>query len=86
MQRSSLGGMKADYLALVRRRQMYSGLMTIVFVAMLAAGFGLADSRNAGGFWDGLPKLFDFPTELLREAFEKIVGDARQSAGTTCPH
>ena len=66
-----LGGMKADYLALVRRRQMYSGLMTIVFVAMLAAGFGLADSRNAGGFWEGLPKLFDFPAELLSEAFEK---------------
>jgi len=67
----SLGGMKADYLALVRRRQMYSGLMTILFVAMLAAGFGLADSRNAGGFWEGLPKLFDFPAELLSEAFEK---------------
>jgi phosphonate transport system permease protein len=66
-----LGGMKADYLALVRRRQMYSGLMAIVFVAMLAAGFGLADSRNAGGFWDGLPKLFDFPAELISEAFEK---------------
>jgi len=66
-----LGGMKADYLALVRRRQMYSGLMMIVFVAMLAAGFGLADSRNAGGFWEGLPKLFDFPAELISEAFEK---------------
>lgn len=63
--------MKADYLALVRRRQMYSGLMMIVFVAMLAAGFGLADSRNAGGFWEGLPKLFDFPAELISEAFEK---------------
>jgi len=68
---AGLGGMKTDYLALVRRRQMYSGLMTIVFVAMLAAGFGLADSRNAGGFWEGLPKLFDFPAELIREAFEK---------------
>jgi phosphonate transport system permease protein len=66
-----LGGVKTDYLALVRRRQMYSGLMTIVFVAMLAAGFGLADSRNAGGFWEGLPKLFDFPAELISEAFEK---------------
>jgi phosphonate transport system permease protein len=67
----SLGSMKADYMALVRRRQMYSGLMTILFVAMLAAGFGLADSRNAGGFWEGLPRLFDFPAELISEAFEK---------------
>ena len=65
------GRMKSEYMALVRRRQMYSGLMMIVFVAMLAAGFGLADSRNAGGFWEGLPKLFDFPAELISEAFEK---------------
>lgn len=67
----SLGGMKADYMALVRRRRMYSGLMTILFVAMLVAGFGLADSRNAGGFWQGLSKIFDFPAELIREAVEK---------------
>jgi phosphonate transport system permease protein len=68
---NDIGDLRVEYLALVRRRRMYSGMVTILFVAMLAAGFGLADSRNAGGFWDGLPKLFDFPAELLREAFEK---------------
>lgn len=70
----SLGGAdgaKADYLALVRRRQMYTGLIVIVFAALLAGGFGLADSRNAGGFWVGLHKVFDFPTELVREAIGK---------------
>lgn len=66
-----LGGLKADYLALVRRRQMYSGVLLIVFVALLAAGFDLADSRNAGGFWSGLSRLFDFPTELVLEAIAK---------------
>ncbi|MBO6899642.1 MAG: phosphonate ABC transporter, permease protein PhnE, partial [Shimia sp.] len=28
--------------------------------------------RNAGGFWDGLHRFFDFPKEVLSEAIEKI--------------
>lgn len=58
-------------MALVRRRRMYSGLLILAFMVVLAAGFGLADERNAGGFWDGLPKLFAFPTELVGEAISK---------------
>ncbi|MVA96685.1 phosphonate ABC transporter, permease protein PhnE [Nitratireductor sp. CAU 1489] len=64
-------GLKVDYLALVRRRRMYSGLLLVLFVALLAGGFGLADSRNAGGFWGGLTQIFDFPVELMREAIDK---------------
>jgi phosphonate transport system permease protein len=67
----NLGGLKAEYIALVRQRRMYSGLITILFVMVLVAGFGLADSRNAGGFWQGLPKIFDFPAELISEAIDK---------------
>ena len=62
---------KTGYMALVRRRQMYSGLLIVAFVVVLAAGFGIADERNAGGFLDGLPKLFAFPTELVTEAVTK---------------
>lgn len=58
-------------MALVRRRRMYSGLLVVALVVVLAAGFGLADERNAGGFVDGLPKLFAFPTELVSEAISK---------------
>jgi phosphonate transport system permease protein len=64
-------GIKADYAALVRRRRMYTGILVVAFVVVLAAGFGLADERNAGGFVDGLPKLFAFPSELIAEAFAK---------------
>lgn len=63
--------LKADYMALLRRRRIYSGLLLIVFVALLSAGFNLADSRNAGGFMDGIGRIFDFPAELVREAVEK---------------
>ena len=64
-------GLKVDYLALVRRRRLYSALLLVLFVALLAGGFDLADSRNAGGFWSGLSQIFDFPVELVREAIDK---------------
>ncbi|WP_136683642.1 phosphonate ABC transporter, permease protein PhnE [Falsirhodobacter xinxiangensis] len=60
-----------DYLAAARRKRMYSGILLILFVAMLAGGFDLAQSRNAGGFLSGLSRIFDFPGELLAEAFQK---------------
>ena len=66
----AVNAIKTDYLADTRRKRMYSGLLLVFFFAALAAGFGLADSRNAGGFSDGLGHVFDFPTELVREAIE----------------
>lgn len=62
---------KADYAAMTRRKRLYSGVLVIVFVALLAAGFDIADRRNAGGFWVGLHKVLDFPAELVGEAIEK---------------
>lgn len=58
----------ADYLALVRRKRLYGGVIGIVFVALMASGFQVADARNAGGFWNGIAHVFDFPKEILSEA------------------
>lgn len=68
----TVGLLKADYLATARRKRLYSGVILAVFVALLVSGFNLADERNAGGFWDGLPQIFDFPAELVSEAVQKI--------------
>lgn len=65
------GDIRADYMALTRRRRMYSGFILIVFVALYAAGFQIAESRNAGGFWDGFHRILDFPSEMVAEAWEK---------------
>ena len=62
---------RGAYLADVHKRRLYSSLLLVIFVLIFASGFVLADDRNAGGFWDGLPKLFDFPSELVAEAVEK---------------
>ena len=59
------------YLLLLRRRRLYSGLILTLFVVLMAAGFRTSDAANAGGFFDGLAQLGDFPSEILAEAWEK---------------
>lgn len=61
----------AAYLDLVRRRRMYGGILLAVFLALMASGFVMADGRNAGGFWEGLPMLGAFPSEVMAEAWAK---------------
>ena len=46
----------------------YGGILATIFVVLMASGYHTADARNAGGFFDGLAHLFDFPGEILSEA------------------
>lgn len=63
--------LREGYLALVRRRRMYSGLTLAIFAIMMVSGFYVADARNAGGFWDGWHNMLDFPADVVVEAWEK---------------
>ncbi|WP_428698078.1 phosphonate ABC transporter, permease protein PhnE [Stappia sp.] len=65
------GDIRSGYLLHARRRQMYSGILLLIFALLMISGFQLADSRNAGGFWDGLHQFFDFPSEVVSEAVAK---------------
>ncbi|TGN39096.1 phosphonate ABC transporter, permease protein PhnE, partial [Paracoccus liaowanqingii] len=67
----ALADIQHDYLALTRRRRIYGGLLVVIFVAMMVSGFRVADGRNAGGFWQGLHQVGDFPAALIGEAIEK---------------
>ncbi|SDC43086.1 phosphonate ABC transporter, permease protein PhnE [Ruegeria marina] len=60
-----------EYIALTRRKRVYGGILLILFVALMAAGFRTADSRNAGSFAEGWTHVFDYPAEVLAEALEK---------------
>jgi len=60
------------YFELVRRKRLYGGILLAVFVMLLASGFWLADSRNAGGFWAGLPQVFDFPAAVIADTAPKL--------------
>ncbi|MGB1877513.1 MAG: PhnE/PtxC family ABC transporter permease, partial [Rhodospirillaceae bacterium] len=65
---------KSDYIRLTHLRRLYSGILALVLILLFFGGFYTADSRNAGGFFDGLDKLFDFPAEVLGEAWSEIGG------------
>jgi len=69
---AGMARVQAEYMAMTRRKRMYGGVMLIVFIALMVSGFRVADSRNAGGFWNGIGNIFQFPAEVLREAGEKI--------------
>ncbi|MEJ6404275.1 phosphonate ABC transporter, permease protein PhnE [Yoonia sp. 2307UL14-13] len=62
---------QANYMALTHRRRLYGGLTLLIFVILMVSGFNIADARNAGGFWEGLSKIGDYPADVLSEAWEK---------------
>lgn len=70
--RPNLTDPREAYLEMVRRKRMYGGTIMVLFVAFMASGWMLADHRNAGGFWDGLHQVFEFPSEVLSEAWSKL--------------
>lgn len=68
---SHLHQMQSAYLDQMRRRRLYGALTLIIFLLLLLPGFHLADSRNAGGFWNGIGHVFDYPAAVLSEAWAK---------------
>jgi phosphonate transport system permease protein len=68
-QRPNLSDSREAYLDLVRRKRMYGGILLVFFIAFMAAGWMVAEERNAGDFWSGLPQVLDFPAEVLSEAW-----------------
>jgi phosphonate transport system permease protein len=71
-QRPDLSNRNEAYLDMVRRKRMYGGVLLVIFIALMSSGWMLADDRNAGGFWEGLPQVFDFPSEVFTEAWQKL--------------
>jgi len=61
-----------SYMGMLRRKRIYTLILLIVFVALMVSGFLTAEDRNAGGFIEGFPRIFDFPASVLSEAAEKI--------------
>ncbi|MZR15167.1 phosphonate ABC transporter, permease protein PhnE [Maritimibacter sp. DP07] len=63
---------RAHYVALVARKRLYGGIMLAIFALLMISGFMLADSRNAGGFWDGILNVFDFPADVWADTAPKL--------------
>ncbi|MBA4207097.1 MAG: phosphonate ABC transporter, permease protein PhnE [Polymorphum sp.] len=56
---------------MTRRKRLYGGVLLLFFIMLFSSGWIMADGRNAGGFWNGLSQVFDFPSEVLAEAWAK---------------
>ncbi len=67
-----LDSVQAHYMELVRRKRLYGGLTLLIFVVLMISGFMVAEDRNAGGFWDGIDNIGDYPAAVLSEAWEKF--------------
>jgi phosphonate transport system permease protein len=64
-----ISDIRDDYLALTRRKRMYSGIVLLAFIVTFVAGFQIAEDRNAGTFSEGISRVFDFPYDLVTEAW-----------------
>lgn len=66
-----LAATQDSYMAMVRQKRLYSVIAILVFVVLLVSGFRVANDRNAGGFFDGIHRIFDFPADVVGEAWDK---------------
>ena len=58
----------AAYDAQLRTKRLWNGAGLLILVLLLVAGFLTANDRNAGGFWQGILNVFDFPADVIEEA------------------
>ncbi len=65
------GGRYESYMAELRTRRLWSTVLLAVFIALMVAGFLIANERNAGGFWAGIGNIFGFPADVVSEAWRK---------------
>ena len=62
--------MRDEILQMKRRRQLYSAAILILLTAIMVGGYGQANEMNSGGFISGLAKFFDYPGEIVAEAWD----------------
>lgn len=58
-------------MAMEKKRRTYSLLAIVAVMAVLISGYGLANELNSGSFIHGLQKFFEYPGEIVLEAWEK---------------
>ncbi|RIA55620.1 phosphonate ABC transporter, permease protein PhnE [Dichotomicrobium thermohalophilum] len=66
----SVAALETQIIALERQRRLYSGLLVLIIVLILVAGYAEAESLNSGSFWLGLQKFFDYPGAIVSKAIE----------------
>ena len=68
----SVGQIQSSYMAQLQRKRLYTGLTLVVFVLLMISGFNTAAARNGGNFWGGIDNFFDYPSDVILEASQKL--------------
>ncbi|WP_428526603.1 phosphonate ABC transporter, permease protein PhnE [Roseibium sp.] len=66
----AVAAMEEEILSLRKRRQLYSLIGLLLVVAVMVSGYSKSNDMNSGGFLQGLSKFFDYPSEIVLEAWE----------------
>ncbi len=61
--------LEANLHKMARQRAIYTLLGIAVVAFILVTGIGLANATNASSFWEGLPRIFKFPYDMIVEAW-----------------
>lgn len=61
--------LRDEIASIEQRRRLYSALVVVFTVAVLVGGYDQANAMNSGSFWAGLSKFFDYPGEIVVEAW-----------------
>lgn len=65
----SVAALETQIVELERQRRLYTGLLILIIAAIVIAGYRQASEMNSGSFWRGLQQFFDYPGEIVIEAF-----------------
>ncbi|WP_036554759.1 MULTISPECIES: phosphonate ABC transporter, permease protein PhnE [Nisaea] len=63
--------MRQEVLALEGRRRLYTGLSLALLLAVVLSGYSEASALNSGGFLQGLSKFFDYPAQIVMQAWDQ---------------
>ncbi|MEQ8335652.1 phosphonate ABC transporter, permease protein PhnE [Nisaea sp.] len=63
--------MRQEVIALEGRRRLYTGLSLALLLAIVLSGYSEASSLNSGGFLQGLSKFFDYPAQIVMQAWDQ---------------